>query len=165
MRKMYSKNQVENLAIDSVKSAITSGDIEVLPSVEEASANDVLALNSDKEAVWKAISGGTQLYKHSLVVKFSNDDSNTTITYVDTNPDTLASGSLSQVLGLTSFFTYPQGRQTPILLRDKVFFVKQGASTQYFLISYARDDDSGIITTNTTAKGTATFISDTPTAL
>lgn len=94
MRKMFSQNQIKQI----IQNAINNGGItlpEELPSVEEATQGQILALNSDKEPVWEDVpqelpdqtgasegdvlkigsdglewgsagGGGTQLYKHSI---------------------------------------------------------------------------------------------------
>jgi len=53
-----------------------------LPDASEASAGDMLQLDSNKKPVWGAISGGTKLYKHQL--NFNNMGTVTIISTVAT---------------------------------------------------------------------------------
>ena len=87
MRKMYSKNQIENIAKDVALPEIESGDagkvltvnegetsavwadVDALPEIEAGDAGKVLTVNEGETgAVWAEASGGGKLYEHNVQI-------------------------------------------------------------------------------------------------
>jgi len=104
MRRMFSKNQIKEIAK-------TEAD-KVLPSVAEASAGNVLALNEDKVPEWTEISGGTKLYKHIIHFEFNEGDvyagnpSKCNLTLISTESSFTYSNLVSKLAEMKSTLIY-----------------------------------------------------------
>lgn len=66
MRKMYSKNQIENIVNDGIEAGTI--EVDALPEIESGDAGKVLTVNEGETgAVWAEASGG-KLYEHNIII-------------------------------------------------------------------------------------------------
>lgn len=114
MRKMFSQNQI----IDLIQKAINSGEVIIpqeLPATTEATAGQILALDEDKEPVWKDEVEVKSIYCHPISIVltstkvirltcliFNNDDTPFTLTtfkdYIDTLYTALPDGGRLRIM-------------------------------------------------------------------
>ena len=89
MRKMFSKKQVEELAKESIE------------SVSSGSIDSAIGLNSSGKLVKGSISGGTQLYKHHVVLEVDGGEGTSmNVIMLSTKSSALSSKSnISFVIG------------------------------------------------------------------
>ena len=142
MRKMFSQNQI----VDLIQKAINSGEVIIpqeLPVTTEATAGQILALDEDKEPVWKDEVEVKPIYCHPIVI--TNASSVLKITMlIFNNSDTAFTLS-----SLKDWLDEVAGTGTARIMVSGAFVVDSKLVVASNLYKNTADNEYGITGTNT----------------